>query len=77
MNSLRQGDMFAGGAQRLQMTESIELTIQSLQAYGAEPCEWRMNWALREKTRLEAEVSLHEDAAKWRAFCADMEVAHG
>lgn len=44
--------------------------------YLVEPCEWRMNRALREKARLAAEVSLHEDAAKWRAFCADMEVAN-
>lgn len=44
--------------------------------YLVEPCECRMNRALREKARLETEVSLHEDAAKWRAFCAVMEVAN-
>ncbi|MFG5864436.1 phosphoadenosine phosphosulfate reductase domain-containing protein [Metapseudomonas sp. CR1201] len=41
----RQGDIFAAGAQRLQMTESIELTIQSLQAYGADHPHWGMAWS--------------------------------
>ncbi|HCW94807.1 MAG TPA: phosphoadenosine phosphosulfate reductase [Pseudomonas sp.] len=45
MNSLRQGDIFAAGAQRLQMTESIELTIQSLQAYGADHDHWGIAWS--------------------------------
>ncbi|MDR8014068.1 phosphoadenosine phosphosulfate reductase domain-containing protein [Ectopseudomonas guguanensis] len=45
MSSLRQGDIFAGGAQRLQMTESIELTIQSLQAYGADHDHWGIAWS--------------------------------
>lgn len=45
MSSLRQGDIFAAGAQRLQMTESIELTIQSLQAYGADHDHWGIAWS--------------------------------
>lgn len=42
---LRQGDIFAAGAQRLQMTESIELTIQSLQAYGPTHEHWGIAWS--------------------------------
>lgn len=38
-------DIFAAGAQRLQMTESIELTIQSLQAYGADHDHWGIAWS--------------------------------
>ncbi|MBD9483871.1 phosphoadenosine phosphosulfate reductase family protein [Pseudomonas sp. PDM14] len=45
MSSLRQGDIFSSGAQRLQMTESIELTIQSLQAYGADHDHWGVAWS--------------------------------
>ncbi|WP_262880404.1 hypothetical protein [Pseudomonas paralcaligenes] len=45
MSSLRQGDIFSAGAARLQMTESIELTIQSLQAYGADHDHWAMAWS--------------------------------
>lgn len=45
MSSIRQGDIFAAGAQRLQMTESIELTIQSLQAYGADHDHWGIAWS--------------------------------
>lgn len=45
MSSLRQGDIFAAGAQRLQMTESIELTLQSLQAYGADHDHWGIAWS--------------------------------
>lgn len=45
MTALRQGDIFAAGAQRLQMTESIELTIQSLQAYGADHDHWGIAWS--------------------------------
>ncbi|OHP05252.1 hypothetical protein HMPREF2659_09605 [Pseudomonas aeruginosa] len=41
----RQSDIFAAGAQRLQMTESIELTIQSMQAYGADHEHWAVAWA--------------------------------
>ncbi|MFU4380083.1 phosphoadenosine phosphosulfate reductase family protein [Pseudomonas aeruginosa] len=41
----RQNDIFAAGAQRLQMTESIELTIQSLQAYGADHEHWAIAWS--------------------------------
>ncbi|MGY2155869.1 phosphoadenosine phosphosulfate reductase domain-containing protein [Pseudomonas tolaasii] len=43
--STRQGDIFSTGAQRLQMTESIELTIQSLQAYGADHDHWGIAWS--------------------------------
>lgn len=45
MSGIRQGDIFAAGAQRLQMTESIELTIQSLQAYGADHDHWGIAWS--------------------------------
>lgn len=38
-------DIFAAGAQRLQMTESIELSIQSLQAYGADHPHWGIAWS--------------------------------
>lgn len=38
-------DIFAAGAKRLQMTESIELTIQSLQAYGADHEHWGIAWS--------------------------------
>ncbi|HHQ2561158.1 TPA: phosphoadenosine phosphosulfate reductase family protein [Pseudomonas aeruginosa] len=41
----RQSDIFAAGAQRLQMTESIELTIQSMQAYGADHEHWAVAWS--------------------------------
>lgn len=43
--STRQGDIFSTGAQRLQMTESIELTVQSLQAYGADHDHWGIAWS--------------------------------
>ncbi len=43
--STRQGDIFSAGAQRLQMTESIELTVQSLQAYGADHDHWGIAWS--------------------------------
>lgn len=39
-----QGSFFDGG-QRLQMTESIDLTIQSLQAYGASHAHWGIAWS--------------------------------
>ncbi|OJB35382.1 phosphoadenosine phosphosulfate reductase domain-containing protein [Burkholderia ubonensis] len=38
-------DFLAAGAQRLQMTESIELTIQSMQAYGQEHEHWGIAWS--------------------------------
>ncbi|VFR81111.1 3'-phosphoadenosine 5'-phosphosulfate sulfurtransferase DndC [plant metagenome] len=41
---MRQVDIFAGGA-RLQMTESIELTVQSLQAYGPDHHHWAVAWS--------------------------------
>ena len=42
---MNQVDIFGAGARRLQMTESIELTIQSLQAYGAEHEHWGVAWS--------------------------------
>lgn len=36
---------FFDGAQRLQMSESIELTIQSLQAYGPDHPHWGVAWS--------------------------------
>jgi DNA sulfur modification protein DndC len=42
---MNQIDIFGAGARRLQMTESIELTIQSLQAYGAEHEHWGLAWS--------------------------------
>ena len=42
---MNQIDIFGAGARRLQMTESIELTIQSLQAYGAEHEHWGIAWS--------------------------------
>jgi DNA sulfur modification protein DndC len=42
---VNQIDIFGAGARRLQMTESIELTIQSLQAYGAEHEHWGLAWS--------------------------------
>jgi DNA sulfur modification protein DndC len=42
---MNQIDIFAAGARRLQMTESIELTIQSLQAYGREHDHWGLAWS--------------------------------
>jgi DNA sulfur modification protein DndC len=36
---------FFDGGQRLQMTESIELTIQSLQAYGPDHPHWGVAWS--------------------------------
>ncbi|KVE39118.1 phosphoadenosine phosphosulfate reductase domain-containing protein [Burkholderia sp. BDU5] len=38
-------DFLAAGAHRLQMTESIELTIQSMQAYGPEHKHWGIAWS--------------------------------
>ncbi|WP_322055843.1 phosphoadenosine phosphosulfate reductase domain-containing protein [Burkholderia cenocepacia] len=43
--SAQQLDFLAAGAQRLQMTESIELTIQSMQAYGPEHDHWGIAWS--------------------------------
>lgn len=42
---MNQIDIFGAGARRLQMTESIELTIQSLQAYGADHDHWGVAWS--------------------------------
>ncbi|MBR8248666.1 phosphoadenosine phosphosulfate reductase domain-containing protein [Burkholderia cenocepacia] len=41
----QQLDFLAAGAQRLQMTESIELTIQSMQAYGPDHAHWGIAWS--------------------------------
>jgi DNA sulfur modification protein DndC len=40
-----QTDLFAAGARRMQMTESIELTIQSLNAYGPTHDHWGIAWS--------------------------------
>lgn len=42
---MNQADIFGAGTRRLQMTESIELTIQSLQAYGADHEHWGVAWS--------------------------------
>lgn len=36
---------FSDGGQRMQMTESIELTVQSLQAYGPTHDHWGIAWS--------------------------------
>ncbi|WP_337881738.1 phosphoadenosine phosphosulfate reductase family protein [Chromobacterium haemolyticum] len=43
--SPQQIDIFAAGARRLQMTDSIELTIQSLLAYGEAHEHWGIAWS--------------------------------
>ena len=42
---MSQADIFSAGAQRLQMTDSIDLTIQSLLAYGATHEHWGIAWS--------------------------------
>ena len=42
---MSQADIFSAGAQRLQMTDSIDLTIQSLLAYGAPHEHWGIAWS--------------------------------
>lgn len=42
---MNQGDIFAAGAQRMQMTDSIDFTIQSLLAYGASHEHWGIAWS--------------------------------
>jgi len=42
---MNQSDLFAIGAQRLQMTESIELTIHSMMAYGPTHDHWAFAWS--------------------------------
>lgn len=44
MKPLAQASFFDGG-RRLQMTESIELTVQSLQAYGPDHPDWGIAWS--------------------------------
>lgn len=43
--NMTQIDIFAAGAKRMQMTESIELTIQSMQAYGQDHDHWGIAWS--------------------------------
>lgn len=43
--SHQQIDIFADGTRRLQMTESIELTVQSMQAYGPDHDHWGIAWS--------------------------------
>jgi DNA sulfur modification protein DndC len=43
--NLAQHDFFAAGAQRLQMTDSIELTIQSMMVYGPTHEHWAFAWS--------------------------------
>jgi DNA sulfur modification protein DndC len=45
MADLRAQTSFFDGGRRLQMTESIELTIQSLQAYGPDHPDWGIAWS--------------------------------
>lgn len=42
---MNQADIFAVGSTRLQMTDSIEMTIQSLLAYGASHDHWGIAWS--------------------------------
>lgn len=42
---MNQIDIFAAGAHRLQMTDSIDLTIQSLMAYGSSHDHWGVAWS--------------------------------
>lgn len=42
---MSQIDIFSAGAQRLQMTDSIDLTVQSLLAYGASHEHWGIAWS--------------------------------
>ena len=42
---MSQADIFAAGTVRLQMTDSIDLTIQSLLAYGATHEHWGIAWS--------------------------------
>ena len=45
MTETRAQRSFFDGGQRLQMTESIELTVQSLQAYGPDHQHWGIAWS--------------------------------
>ncbi len=45
MSKVRNLDLFATGGARLQMSESIELTLQSMQAYGPEHDHWVIAWS--------------------------------
>lgn len=45
MTATRAQTSFFDGGQRLQMTESIELTVQSMQAYGPEHEHWCFAWS--------------------------------
>jgi DNA sulfur modification protein DndC len=44
MTAPRQSDIFAGSA-RMQMTESLEFTVQSMQAYGPDHDHWGIAWS--------------------------------
>jgi DNA sulfur modification protein DndC len=41
----QQQQSFFDGGRRLQMTEAIELTVQSLNAYGPDHLDWGMAWS--------------------------------
>lgn len=45
MSETRAQRSFFDGGQRLQMTESIDLTVQSLQAYGPDHQHWGIAWS--------------------------------
>lgn len=42
---MNQADIFSAGAQRLEMTYLIDLTIQSLLVYGATHEHWGIAWS--------------------------------
>src|SRR5579863_6392452 len=45
MSKESQGNLFEGISRRLQMTDSIDLTIQSLKAYGPKYNHWAIAWS--------------------------------
>ena len=45
MSQPNQNDIFMDVSRRLQMTESIDMTIQSMQAYGPEHAHWVITWS--------------------------------
>lgn len=45
MSQQNQVDIFSGVSRRLQMTDSIEMTIQSMNAYGPEHDHWVVTWS--------------------------------
>lgn len=63
---MSQIDFFTNSTRRLQMTDSIELTIQSLQAYGAEHQKFKLiEWSdelravMREALSLQRTTSMY------------------